>query len=356
MSPMAETLSAFPADIDVVVVAHNNLEPLRATLASIAAAGCPQAQVILVDVASTDGTADWAAAEWPGVRVIRLEVNNGPDPGRNAGIRAATRTFVLLMDGDVQITPGTIPPLHAAMTADRTIGIGSPIVVHLADPATIQYAGGDLHYICEAINPWKDRPLAERGTHPLDIGAAPTCALLIDREASIRIGLLDDRYFIGKEDGDFCYRMRMAGLLIRELPESIVLHRSRPRGTWLFYYQVRNRWHFILKNFQWRTIVGIIPPIIPYELMLLAVLVAKGHGLTYLKAIGGLLAMLPALPRDRRLMRSIRVVPDRDLLKTGSLVVRKDLVGNPLVRFGQRLYERSLDLYWHLLRHTLLIR
>jgi hypothetical protein len=228
--------------------------------------------------------------------------------------------------------------------------------VHAGQPDLMQYAGGGLHYICEAINPWKDRPLAERGTHPLDIGAAPTCALLLDREAAIRIGLFDDRYFIGKEDGDFCYRIRMAGLTIRELPESLVLHRSRPRGTWLFYYQVRNRWHFILKNYQWRTIVGIIPPIVPYELMLLAVLVMKGHGLVYLKAIGGLIAMLPALPRDRRLARSIRVVGDRDLLTCGSLVVRKDLVGNPMVRAGQRLYERSLELYWQALRHTLLLR
>ena len=102
--------------------------------------------------------------------------------------------------------------------------------------------------------------------------------------------------------------------------------------------------------------VGIIPPLHPYEPLQLAVLVAKGHGLVYLKAVGGLLAMLPALPRDRRLARSIRIVPDRDLLKSGSLVVRKDLVGNPIVRTGQRLYERSLDLYWQVLRHTLLIR
>jgi GT2 family glycosyltransferase len=353
---MPTSTPAFPADVDVVIVAHNNLEPLRATLGSVAAAGCPAAQILLVDVASTDGTAAWAAEAWPGARVIRLDTNNGPDPGRNAGIRHATRRFVLLMDADVQIQPGTIPPLHAAMIADPTIGVGSPIVVHLATPDVIQYAGGDLHYICEAINPWKDRPLAERGTHPLDIGAAPTCALLLDRGAAIRIGLFDDRYFIGKEDGDFCYRVRMAGLTIRELPESLVLHRSRPRGTWLFYYQVRNRWHFILKNFQWRTIVGIIPPLIPYEAMLLAVLVMKGHGLVYLKAIGGLIAMLPSLPRDRRLARAIRVVADRDLLKCGSLVVRKDLVANPIVRAGQRIYERSLELYWRLLRHTLLIR
>ena len=119
----------------------------------------------------------------------------------------------------------------------------------------IQYAGGGLHYICEAINPWLDRPLAERGPAPLDIGAAPTCGLLLDRQAAIDVGLFDERYFIGKEDGDFTHRICLAGYRILELPEALVLHRSRPRGTWLFYYQIRNRWHFMLKNYQWRTLM-----------------------------------------------------------------------------------------------------
>jgi len=77
---MTDQAPSFPADIDVVIVAHDNLEPLRATLDSIAAAGCPPSQVMLVDVASTDGTSAWVAEQWPGVRLIRLDVNNGPTP------------------------------------------------------------------------------------------------------------------------------------------------------------------------------------------------------------------------------------------------------------------------------------
>src|SRR5581483_11598138 len=100
---------------------------------------------------------------------------------------------------DVQIGPEAVQRLHTAMTADPRIKVGSPIVVHVDRPDVIQYAGGALHYICEAVNPWLDRPLAERGTAPQDIGAAPTCALLLDRAAAIEVGLFDERYFIGKE-------------------------------------------------------------------------------------------------------------------------------------------------------------
>ncbi len=348
--------SDFPADIQVAIVAHNNLGALPATLQSLTAAGCPADRITVVDVASTDGTREWLAREWPAVRVRRLDRNDGPSPGRNVGITEATSRFVLLMDADVRIKPDTVQLLHAAMLADPSIKVGSPIVVHADRPEVIQYAGGALHYICEAINPWLDRPLVDRGHTPQDIGAAPTCALLLDRQAAIDVGLFDERYFIGKEDGDFAHRIKMAGYTIMELPHSLVLHLSRPRGAWLFYYQIRNRWHFILKNYEARTIVWLIPPLLVHEPLQLLVLVAKGHGLTYLRAVAGLITMLPALPRDRALARRIRRRPDRDLLISGPLVVRGDLASTFIVRHGRALYERLLDGYWNLLKRTVLTR
>src|SRR5947207_3075872 len=132
----------FPNDVDVAIVAHNNLAILPATLTSLAAAGCPHDRITVVDVASTDGTGEWIAREWP------------------------------------------------------------------------------------------------------------TWPLLLDPQTAIEIGLFDARYFIGKEDGDFTHRIKMAGYKMIELPQALVLHNSRPRGSWLFYYQIRNRWHFILKNYQ----------------------------------------------------------------------------------------------------------
>ena len=346
----------FPDDVEVAVVAHNNLETLEETLQSIADAGCPQARIIVADVLSTDGTRDYLATTWPEVRIIRLTENKGPSPGRNASIRAAASRFVLLMDADVLLMPEATVRLHAAMVADETVKVGSPIVVHLNQPDIIQYAGGALHFICEAVNPWYNRPLSQRGTTPLDIGAAPTCALLLDRAAAVDVGLFDERYFIGKEDGDFTHRIKMAGYRILELPGAIVRHRSRPRGTWLFYYQIRNRWHFILKNYQCRTIACLIPPLLIHEPLQLAVLVLKGHGWTYLKAVAGLLAMLPALPRDRALANRIRRRPDRDVLVSGALIVRDDLAGNALVRHGKAFYERALTAYWQFLKQTVLAR
>lgn len=347
-------LTPFPADVAVAIVAHNNRDKLGATLRSLETAGCAQTAIRIVDVASTDGTGDWIRAEFPSVQVERLARNDGPSPGRNVGITLADKPFVFLMDADVQVLPDTVQILRAGMSSDPRIKIGSPIVVHANDPARIQYAEGSLHFICEAINPWLDRPLSERGTDSRDINVAPTCALLLDRAAAIEVALFDERYFIGKEDGDFTHRIRLAGYRIYEPPSSLVLHHSRPRGTWLFYYQIRNRWHFMLKNYEWRTLICILPCLAVHEPLQAAVLHLKGHGRVYWRAVGGLLALLPSLRRDRAVMRRIRKVHDSALLKGGSLIVRDDLTAGGLGRAGKRAYEAFLNGYWRFLTRTVL--
>jgi GT2 family glycosyltransferase len=349
-------LEPFPPDVGVAIVCHNTRDKLEQALLSLMAAGCPRTAIRVVDIASTDGTAEWLRRMYPEVHVETLARNDGPSPGRNVGIQKCEYPYVFLMDGDIKVEPGTIQRLRAAMTTDERIKVGSPIVVHADAPDTIQYAGGSLHFICEAINPWMDRPLAARGTTPADIGVAPTCGLLLDRAAAIEVGVFDERYFIGKEDGDFTHRIRLAGYRILELPDAVVLHHSRPRGAWLFYYQIRNRWHFMLKNYQWRTLLWIAPCLLVHEPLQMVVLHAQGHGRVYWKSVRGLLALLPSLRRDRALTSHIRVLPDAALLRSDHLIVRGDLAKNPLIRFGKAAYEGFLRGYWRLLTRTVLAR
>jgi hypothetical protein len=312
--------------------------------------------VILVDIASTDGTRDWIAREWPSVRVVGLEVNLGPSPGRNAGLRAATRPYVFLMDADVVVESDTVQLLRAAMRADTSIAIGSPVVVHASRPDVIQYAGTGLHFICEAVNPWLNRPLRDRGEAPADIGVASTCALLIDKARAMQYGLFDERYFIGKEDGDFTHRAKLAGYAIWEMPQAIVRHFSHPRGTWLFYFQIRNRWHFMLKNYEWRTLIALLPALAVHETLQAVALVARGHGLTYLKAVVGLLRMLPDLPADRAAVKRIRVRHDAAVLRCGPIVVPDDLTRRSLLSRALAAYEWLLTGYWRLITATVLPR
>jgi hypothetical protein len=89
--------------------------------------------------------------------------------------------------------------------------------------------------------------------------------------------------------------VKLAGYQIHEPPQARVLHQSKPRGTWLFYYQIRNRWHFVLKNYEWRPSSGCCPPSPCTRRCSSSSSSLKGHGVTYFKALGGLVALLPSL-------------------------------------------------------------
>ena len=343
----------FPDDVDVAIVAHNARGPLARVLACLEAAGAPRDRISVYDVGSTDGTGDWLRATWPGVTVRRLDQNVGPDPGRNWALRAATRPYVLLLDGDAYIRPDVPTRLRAAFATHPRVGTATPIVVHADDPGRLQYAGGGLHFICEAVNPFLNRPLAERGQDVRDIGAAPAVALLIDRAVAERIGSWDDRYFIGKEDGDFSHRIRMGGYQLLEVPQAIVEHQVKPRSTWLFVPQIRNRWHFLLKNYEVRTLVILAPALIIHETLQLAMLVAKGHFREWRQAVRELRPWLSTLRAERAVIQGIRVRPDREILEVAPLIVREDMVVGTAGRLAKRLYDGWLALYWRVARRLI---
>ena len=337
-----------PRDVSVAIVSHNGGETLPASLQALRDAGFPDGRVTVVDIASTDGTAAYLAREAPEVRCRQLDDNRGPSPGRNVAIRECSTRWLLLMDADVMVERETIQLLREAVDAEG-VAIASPIVVHADRPGIIQYADTGFHFVCEATNPYLDRPIAARGNETRDIGAASGCALLVDAAVAQAVGLFDERYFIGKEDGDFTHRVVLAGYRIVEPAQARVRHQSRRRGTWLFYYQIRNRWHVILKDYQAATLFWLLPVLVLHEAVQAVALVARGHGATYVRAWAGLLALVPSLSADRAAVNRIRFRADRELFQTGALVARADLVGSPLARRVKRCYEAALRAYWRLI-------
>jgi GT2 family glycosyltransferase len=342
---MNASAAAWPDDVAVAVVSHNGRDTLPRVLDCLAAAGIPDDRVTLYDIASTDDTAGWLTRERPAVKTVRLAANDGPNPARNRALADAATPYLLLVDSDAYLRPSAPAALRAAMTSPD-IGAAVPIVVHDAVPQRIKYAGSRLHYICEAITPWADQPLADRGTADTDIGPAPGVCLLIDVAAARAVGGFDDRYFMGKEDGEFCFRLRAAGFRLVETPAAIAQHGSRPRSTWLYRFQIRNRWHFMLKNYELRTLVLVAPALLLHEPLQFALLTAKGEGRAYVQAVRGLRTLSRGLRRDRRAVAAMRRTHDREILAAAPLVVRSDLAGGGTARIVKQLYDAWLGAYW----------
>lgn len=109
-APVLQPTSPAAGSISIVIPAFNE----GATIAQVVRAArehCPDAEVVVVDDASTDGTADEAARA--GARVIRRPYNLGNGAGVKTGIRAASGDIILILDGDGQHDPADIPRLLA---------------------------------------------------------------------------------------------------------------------------------------------------------------------------------------------------------------------------------------------------
>jgi len=108
--PIARPTPPVPLSVSIVIPAFNEGSTIGRVVAA-ARQQCPQAEVVVVDDASKDDTAEQAVAA--GARVIRRPYNMGNGAGVKTGIRAAKGEVVLVLDGDGQHDPADIPRLLA---------------------------------------------------------------------------------------------------------------------------------------------------------------------------------------------------------------------------------------------------
>jgi len=219
--------------VAAVVLSWNGREDTLACLRSLEG---EDVDVIVVDNASTDGTAEAVT----GVELIRNDRNLGYAGGMNVGIQAALERgadAVLLLNNDVTVEPGAVAALAGAAEDG---GAACPVVVFAEDPERIWYAGAEL-------DPRRGYQGRHRTSLDADGETERICgaAVLIPRGTIEQIGAFDEQLFAYVEDADWSLRAREAGLPLRVIPEARVRHKvSASTGGEgspdALYYSVRN--------------------------------------------------------------------------------------------------------------------
>lgn len=218
----------------VVVITHNSAEVLPACLAA-AAGRC--GDLVVVDNASTDGTAALARAS--GARVVVNEENRGFAAAANQGLSLLDCEFVLLLNPDAVLETSLEPLVRACATP----GVGAAGGKLAGDDGLAQRGftlrrfprAAELAAEVLLVNrAWPSNPL-NRWYRCLDAdleqaqdAEQPAGAfLLIRREAWRQVGGFDESFFpVWFEDVDFCYRLRQAGWRIRYEPGAVARHRG----------------------------------------------------------------------------------------------------------------------------------
>jgi len=219
--------------LSVVVPTHDTRSLTLACLASLEAAGLAGAEVIVVDDASRDGTAEAIRDRHPAARILRNERARGYTRSANRGLAAARGDVLLLLNSDTEVAAGALDALDAALARPRLGVVGAALRYPDGTP---QWSGGRfpgllwLFVLAAGVAPLLAplpgaralRPVSAAGGGPVDwvTGAA----MAFRREVWAEVGAFDEGFRLYGQDLDFCTRARQSGWEVAVAPAFWVVH------------------------------------------------------------------------------------------------------------------------------------
>jgi GT2 family glycosyltransferase len=221
--------------VSIVIVSWNTRELLRACLTSTIAAGREldaPVEVIVVDNASGDGSAEMVRQEFPAVRLIANTANAGFAAANNQGLSQSRGRYLLLLNPDTKADSQFLRLLvgflekhpRAGAVGPRLIGKDGEDQVSCFPLPTIPREAWRLFHL-DWLHPRASYPAARlRSPQPQRVESIQGACLLVRRSAVEETGLLDERFFIYTEEIDLCRRLLDCGWQIFWIPQAVVVH------------------------------------------------------------------------------------------------------------------------------------
>lgn len=243
--PTLSLLLAYDYTVSVVVISFNTRDVLRQCLESILAevnllpAGAT-AEILVVDNASTDGSPQMVEGEFGDlpcpVRLIRSETNLGFAAANNLALQAARGRYLVLLNSDALFHRGALRLSIQHMDANTTVGVGGARLVGpngewqpsaRAFPTLwhvfVVFAGLAGRFPRSRIFGAFDRTWASPDIQA-DVDWVPGAFSIMRREALVKTGLFDPRFFLYCEEVDLCRRIKAKGFRVLYWPDVVVTH------------------------------------------------------------------------------------------------------------------------------------
>ncbi len=246
--------------LSVVILNWNGRKHLEKFLPSVTAHSASEGiEVVVADNNSADDSVQFVANVFPGVGLLTFDSNYGYAGGYNRVAGAVGAEYVMMLNSDVEVTPGWLDPLVALMDARPDVAAVMPKIRSYADRSMFEYAGASGGFIDRLGFPFcRGRILSEcekdNGQYddPREIFWASGAALLVRRRDFLDCGGFDEDFFAHMEEIDLCWRLRSSGRRVMVEPSSVVYHvgggtleAGSPRKTYLNY---RNNIAMLVKN------------------------------------------------------------------------------------------------------------
>jgi len=240
--------------VTIVIPTWNRREDLLKCLVSVEQLDYPNVGVIVVDNASTDGTATAVHDQFRQADVIELPENLGAVGASNIGFRRALENdaqYFLRLDSDTVLAPDFVNELVAAAEAHQEAGLLVGKILYLDDPVRIWSLGARFRgFLLGTIEIGRDQEDGPQFDSPFRVDFAWSTGFMLTRQAFEQTNGFDPDFFVYYEEPDLCLRLLRAGMQIWCIPSAKMWHRigeSRP-SSWIAYQWGRGKMLFIRKH------------------------------------------------------------------------------------------------------------
>jgi N-acetylglucosaminyl-diphospho-decaprenol L-rhamnosyltransferase len=186
-------------------------------------------ELLVLDNASTDGSAEAVRERYPHARLFALDRRTGKADNDSLLLREARGRYCLLLNEDAELREGATRALLDALDADPgAAAAGAQLLDPDGEPTPCAWRLPDIPWALAAAAFVHDRVAVEStGMDVREVGWAQSSAMLVRREAAEQVDWLDGDFFVYSDETDFCKRLRDAGWRILFVPGARAIHHDQ---------------------------------------------------------------------------------------------------------------------------------
>ena len=336
--------------IAVIVVTYESSDSVGRTFPALTAQLRNDDQLLVVDNASGDGTADRVREAAPWAQVFEQHWNLGFAGACNVGAAASGAPLLLFLNPDAEPAAGCVDALRRAAGERPDWGAWQALVT-MHHGREINSSGGVIHFLGMG---WADscgEPAEVAPNGPSEVSFASGAALVVRRDAWERIGGFDERYFMYGEDLDLGLRMWLSGHGVGVVPDARVEHDyAFAKGERKWFMLERNRWWTVLSDYPTGLLLPLLPALVAAEAALLVMAAQGGWLRAKLRAQAAVIRDLPQILARRREVQTGRAIGAAELSARLSADLDNPYLG-PAARI--RALAALQHVYWTAVRALL---